>query len=190
MATDDLSGLSDEELLMARDQVLEEFSTALEILHISCGAPPKLTLKKRAEKAGRCPLPTSTLSEVFNGKKLPSFDFTIELIRQLRPDDAELQKEWRARWSKAKRTTVRAAKAEKRLAQNAEIKRKDAAIEIERLREQTASELEQVSLLRAEAEQVLANARGEAARLLAEAQEAASADVARTIHTAEELLTK
>ncbi|USQ89876.1 ATP synthase F0 subunit B (plasmid) [Streptomyces phaeoluteigriseus] len=173
LARDDLSDLTDEELLLARDQVLDEFATALEMLHIACGAPPKLALKKQADKDGRCPLPTSTLSEVFNGKKLPGLDFTMELIRQLRPDDAGLQDEWRARWAEAKYTTTQAAKAQKRLEKDADQARDRAAGAIDRLREETAAELQRASLLRAEAEKALTEAQAEADAMRAEANEAA-----------------
>ena len=60
--------LTDEELLPAWDQVLEEFATALVRLHIACGAPPRSALAKQVDKGDRCRLPASTLSEVFNGK--------------------------------------------------------------------------------------------------------------------------
>ncbi|WP_328406419.1 hypothetical protein OHS70_38425 (plasmid) [Streptomyces sp. NBC_00390] len=190
MARDDLSDLTDEELLLARDQVLDEFATALEILHIACGAPPKLALKKQADKDGRCPLPTSTLSEVFNGKKLPGLDFTMELIRQLRPDDAELQDEWRARWAKAKYTTTQAAKAQKRLEKDADQARDRAAGDIDRLREEAAAELQRASLLRTEAEKAVAEAQAEAARLVATAEQTARSTELSATARAEEILAK
>ncbi|MEU1409703.1 ATP synthase F0 subunit B [Streptomyces sp. NPDC005728] len=173
MPTDDLSDLSDQELLLARERVLEEFATALEILHIACGAPAKLTLYKQSKKDGRYTLPTSTLSEVFNGKRLPSFDFIMELIRQLRPGDASLQEEWRQHWMRAKYMVTRAAKAEKRLAKEAEEAQHRQADEIEHLREEAATELQRASLLRGEAEKALKEARAEAERIREQAHQEA-----------------
>ncbi len=72
-----LSNLTDEELLPAWDQVLEEFATALVRLHIACGTPPRSALAKQVDKGDRCRLPASTLSEVFNGKKISGIDFTM-----------------------------------------------------------------------------------------------------------------
>lgn len=77
MAEGGLSNLTDEELLPAWDQVLEEFATALVRLHIACGAPPRSALAKQVDKGDRCRLPASTLSEVFNGKKISGIDFTM-----------------------------------------------------------------------------------------------------------------
>ncbi|MYY80871.1 MULTISPECIES: zinc ribbon domain-containing protein [unclassified Streptomyces] len=188
MTSDDLSGLTDEELLLIRDQVLSEFASALELLHIACGAPPKLALKKQADKDGRCPLPTSTLSEVFNGKKLPSLDFTMELIRQLRPDDAGLQQEWRERWSKAKYTTTQAAKAQKRLEKEADQARDRTVGAIDRLREEAAVELQRASLLREEAEKTLREAQAEADATRAAANDAAHKLISTAKAEAEALL--
>ncbi|MFI9809553.1 hypothetical protein ACIHEJ_35385 [Streptomyces sp. NPDC052301] len=170
MAIDDLSGLTDQELMSAGERVLEEFATTLEILRIACGAPAQLTLHKKSKKDGRCTLPTSTLSEVFNGKRLPNYDFTMELIRQLRPGDATLQEEWHQRWMKAKYTVTWAAKAQKRLEAEAGEGQHREDGEAERLREEAAAELQRASDLRMEAEKTLGEARAEAARILEQAR--------------------
>ncbi|MDQ1013163.1 cell division septum initiation protein DivIVA [Streptomyces sp. V4I23] len=127
---------------------------------------------------------------MFNGKKLPSFDFTMELIRQLRPDDAELQEEWRARWVDAKYTTTRAAKAQKRLEKVAGQARDRAAGDIDRLREEAAAERQRASLLRTEAEKALTDAQAEAARVVATAEQAARSTELRAASRAEEILAR
>ncbi|MFF9120507.1 hypothetical protein ACF09Y_33900 [Streptomyces massasporeus] len=187
MAEDDLSNLTDEELLLARDQVLEEFATALVRLHIACGAPPRSALAKQADKDGRCRLSTSTLSEVFNGKKIPGIDFTMELPRQLRPGDTALQDGWRTRWSEAMYTVKRAAKAQKRLEGTLQPRDRRAG-DIGRLREEAAAELQRASLLRSEAEKALSEARSEAAAVLATAEQSARAVETRAAARAEKLL--
>lgn len=187
MTKDDLSDLTGEELLLARQRVLDEFATALVTLHIDCGAPPHAALAKQAEKDDRCRLPKSTLSEVFNGKKLPSIDFTVELIRQLRPDETGLLDEWRERWSQAKYAITRIAKEQKNR-ERAEKARGQGTGDVDRLREEAAAELQRASLLRVEAEKALTDAQAEAATVLATAQQAARSTELNATARAEEIL--
>ncbi|MFF3646932.1 hypothetical protein [Streptomyces sp. NPDC002564] len=103
------------ELIAAHDRALREFAEALGLLHIDCGAPPRSDLTKGAKAAGRCTLPASSLTEVFQGRRLPKLDFTVELIRQLRPGEPELLDEWRERWRIVKRAEQKAAPARRAL---------------------------------------------------------------------------
>ncbi|WP_141753721.1 MULTISPECIES: hypothetical protein [Streptomyces] len=103
------------ELVAAHERALSGFAEALGLLHIDCGAPPRSALTKGARAAGRCSLPASSLTEVFQGRRLPKLDFTIELVRQLRPGDPDLLDEWRDRWRDVKRAEHRAASARRAL---------------------------------------------------------------------------
>ncbi|MGW1365021.1 hypothetical protein ACWCQP_47495 [Streptomyces chartreusis] len=125
---------------------------------------------------------------MFNGKRLPNYDFTMELIRQLRPADADLQEEWRQRWMKAKYTATRAAKAQKRLEREAEEAQHRQVSEIERLREEAATELQRASLQRREAEKELTEAQAEAARLREQAQLAVAQEKMRESRRAEDIV--
>ncbi|MGW0819263.1 tetratricopeptide repeat protein [Streptomyces viridiviolaceus] len=101
-------------MIAHHEEQLAAFADALNQLHIACGAPPHSTISKNARSANRCPLPASSLSEVFAGKRLPKLEFLIELIRHLRPGDRQLLDEWRGRWSAAKQAERRALPARKR----------------------------------------------------------------------------
>ncbi|MEU8959533.1 hypothetical protein AB0C93_35195 [Streptomyces sp. NPDC048518] len=103
------------ELIAAHDRALRDFAEALVLLHIDCGAPPRSDLTKGAKAAGRCPLPASSLTEVFQGRRLPKLDFTIELVRQLGGDRPELLDAWRKRWRHVKVAEQRAAPARRTL---------------------------------------------------------------------------
>ncbi|MFJ2767288.1 hypothetical protein [Streptomyces sp. NPDC087300] len=103
------------ELIAAHERALSGFAEALVLLHIDCDAPPRSALTKGAKAAGRCPLPASSLTEVFQGRRLPKLDFTVELVRQLRPGDADLLDEWRERWRSVKRAEQKAAPARRAL---------------------------------------------------------------------------
>ncbi|MEV5982179.1 hypothetical protein [Streptomyces sp. NPDC052114] len=115
MRDDSLERPDTAELIAAHDRALSGFADALVLLHIDCGAPPRSALTKGARAAGRCSLPASSLTEVFQGRRLPKLDFTIELVRQLRPGDTDLLDEWRDRWRSVKRAEQRAAPARRAL---------------------------------------------------------------------------
>ncbi|MFE4678184.1 tetratricopeptide repeat protein [Streptomyces sp. NPDC056723] len=104
----------DAELIAEHEWKLAAFADGLNQLHIDCGAPPHSTISKNARKSNRYPLPASSLSEVFAGKRLPKLDFLIELIRQLSPDDLQLREEWRSRWATVKQAERRALLIRKR----------------------------------------------------------------------------
>ncbi|MFE4777851.1 hypothetical protein, partial [Streptomyces sp. NPDC056713] len=104
----------DAKAITEHEQHLAGFADALHQLHIQCGAPSRSTISKRASEAGRCPLPASSLSEVFAGKRLPKWEFLVELLRLLRPNDQQLLEEWHSRWTLAKQAERRATAVQKR----------------------------------------------------------------------------
>ncbi|MEV8064478.1 nucleoside monophosphate kinase [Streptomyces antimycoticus] len=81
---------------------LAAFVDALHVLHVENGSPSYRAIAAAAGTAGRVPLSSSAISEAFNGKRLPSLDFTLELIRQLAGSDQGLREQWRERWKRVK----------------------------------------------------------------------------------------
>ncbi|WP_143670282.1 hypothetical protein [Streptomyces antimycoticus] len=73
---------------------LAAFVDALHVLHVENGSPSYRAIAAAAGTAGRVPLSSSAISEAFNGKRLPSLDFTLELIRQLAGSDQGLREQW------------------------------------------------------------------------------------------------
>ena len=94
----------------AYDRALSEFARELRVLRINCGKPSQVALVKGAAARATGPgnasfrLNSSTLSQVFNGRVLPSHDFLSALIRQLSecqpgfPYDKHWP-QWRKRWT-------------------------------------------------------------------------------------------
>lgn len=81
---------------------LTAFAEALHVLHVDQGTPAYRAISEAARTAGRVPLSSSAISEAFSGKRLPSLDFTLELVRQLAGPDQEVREQWRERWKQVK----------------------------------------------------------------------------------------
>ncbi|WP_308280694.1 nucleoside monophosphate kinase [Streptomyces coelicoflavus] len=81
---------------------LTNFAEALHVLHVDRGSPSYRAVSAAAETAGRVSLSSSAISEAFSGKRLPSLDFTLELVRQLAGPDQEVREDWRERWKRVK----------------------------------------------------------------------------------------
>ncbi|MFE4579434.1 nucleoside monophosphate kinase [Streptomyces chartreusis] len=78
------------------------FAAALRVLHVDRGSPSYREIAAAAGDAGRVSLSSSAISEALSGKRLPSMDFTLELIRQLAGSDQEIREQWRERWKRVK----------------------------------------------------------------------------------------
>ncbi|MFD5519622.1 nucleoside monophosphate kinase [Streptomyces sp. NPDC127066] len=81
---------------------LAAFADALHILHVDRGAPSYREIATAAGTAGRMALSSSAISEAISGKRLPSMDFTLELVRQLVGPDQGMRDQWRERWKRVK----------------------------------------------------------------------------------------
>lgn len=81
---------------------LAAFTDALHVLHVDRGSPSYRAIATAAGADGRVSLSSSAISEAFNGKRLPSLDFTLELIRQLAGPDHAVREQWRDRWKSVK----------------------------------------------------------------------------------------
>ncbi|MFB6557382.1 nucleoside monophosphate kinase [Streptomyces sp. NPDC056400] len=92
------------------EAALADFAAALYELRIDAGAPAYKAIEKAARQQGRVPLSASAISEALQGKRLPSIDFTLELVRQLAGADPRVTESWRERWKRV-RLLQRSAKA-------------------------------------------------------------------------------
>ncbi|MFJ1869419.1 nucleoside monophosphate kinase [Streptomyces sp. NPDC088097] len=92
------------------EAALADFSAALYELRIDAGAPTYKEIEKAARQQGRVSLSASAISEALQGKRLPSIDFTLELVRQLAGADSRVTDSWRERWKEV-RLLQRGAKA-------------------------------------------------------------------------------
>lgn len=81
---------------------LAAFSDALHVLHVDRGSPAYREIAAAAGAAGRVSLSSSAISEAISGKRLPSLDFTLELVRQLAGSDQGVREQWRERWKRVK----------------------------------------------------------------------------------------
>lgn len=95
-------------------RALADFAEALVELHVDCGAPPLRQVEAGARAAGRVSLSVSAISEAMNGKRLPSLDFTAELVRQLTSNEVSILKQWNERWRNVKRLQRKAGKMQRR----------------------------------------------------------------------------
>ncbi|MFD8631748.1 adenylate kinase family protein [Streptomyces sp. NPDC059533] len=92
------------------EAALADFAAALYELRIDAGAPAYKAIEKAARQQGRVSLSASAISEALQGKRLPSIDFTLELVRQLAGADPRVTASWRERWKRV-RLLQRSAKA-------------------------------------------------------------------------------
>ncbi|QKW53606.1 adenylate kinase family protein [Streptomyces buecherae] len=81
---------------------LANFAAALYELRIDAGAPAYKEIEKAARQQGRVSLSASAISEALQGKRLPSIDFTLELVRQLAGGDPRATDSWRERWKEVR----------------------------------------------------------------------------------------
>ncbi|BAU82998.1 adenylate kinase [Streptomyces laurentii] len=81
---------------------LASFADDLHVLHVDCGSPSYREVAAAARTEGRVSLSSSAISEAINGKRLPSLDFTLELVRQLAGPDQQTMDQWRERWKRVK----------------------------------------------------------------------------------------
>ncbi|WP_433573975.1 hypothetical protein [Streptomyces sp. CA-251247] len=103
---------SDEDLVAAADEALKSFAEGLERLHIESGAPSLRQIEKRE---GRRTISAAAISEALNGKRLPSLDFVLELVRRLTANDDVAGRRWHEKWIKTKSAQKKAAMARKRV---------------------------------------------------------------------------
>ncbi|MFF8413760.1 nucleoside monophosphate kinase [Streptomyces omiyaensis] len=100
---------------------LTAFADALHVLHVDCGSPSYREIATAARAAGRVSLSSSAISEAISGKRLPSLDFTLELVRQLAKDDQGALGQWRERWKRVKLHQRQASAHRKRSGARSEI---------------------------------------------------------------------
>ncbi|MGW6842273.1 nucleoside monophosphate kinase [Streptomyces sp. NPDC054958] len=82
---------------------LAGFAAALVDLRISHGAPTYKQISEAARRGGRTSLSSSAISEAMNGVRLPSMEFTLELVRQIAGHDPQIREAWRERWTRVRR---------------------------------------------------------------------------------------
>ncbi|MFD8645933.1 tetratricopeptide repeat protein [Streptomyces zaomyceticus] len=87
---------------------LQSFSRELRHFHIHWGKPTQVSLSTGAAKDNRFRLHASTLSEVLGGRRVPTYEFLAELIRQLTKRAGERAfrdawPQWEQRWRKLAR---------------------------------------------------------------------------------------
>lgn len=187
------------------EDALARFAEGLQELHINCDAPAFRDIAEKARNSGRVNLSVSAISEALSGRRLPSIDFTLELVRQLAGNNAEIQQKWREQWRATKQLQRRAQPAlreQKRAkevrselsAQEVEnLRTQEAALrrEVERLQEEARAATSLISEAHAEAERVIVSAREEAARILASADKnllRVRNHAAELLHAADEAL--
>ncbi|MEU3550567.1 nucleoside monophosphate kinase [Streptomyces longwoodensis] len=95
--TEDQRGAAD-----AYARELAAFADALHVLHVDRGSPSYWEIAAAAGAAGRVSLSSSAISEAISGKRLPSLNFTLELVRQLAGADQGVREQWRERWKRVK----------------------------------------------------------------------------------------
>ncbi|GAA4131777.1 hypothetical protein GCM10022285_21610 [Streptomyces tunisiensis] len=187
------------------EEALARFADGLQELHIDCDAPAFRDIAEKAKNAGRVNLSVSAISEALSGRRLPSIDFTLELVRQLSGNDAVIQQKWRDQWRATKQLQRRAQPTlrERRRAQSArseisaeeveDLRTQEIALrrEVERLQEEARAASFLISKAHADAERVIASAREEAARILASADKnllRVRNHAAELLHAADEAL--
>lgn len=106
--------MASEDAVAAYDLALTEFGDDLHALYVESGIRSYGAVEAAARAAGRVSLSTSSISEALHGKRLPSLDFTLELVRQLTGDQPAARDVWRERW-KQTRHLQRRAKAGARI---------------------------------------------------------------------------
>ncbi|MEU7428071.1 hypothetical protein [Streptomyces sp. NPDC040750] len=143
----------DAEAIAAYDVALRDFAIELNRLHIAYGAPPyaaiaKASVRPKLTKAG--------INEALSGKRLPSVDSLLELVRVISsslppaPDAStprgqrELLDAWRARWREVKFTQRRAQMPWRRLRDTAREIRDEALRDAEAIRAAAYEEAEQI----------------------------------------------
>ncbi|WP_328774835.1 nucleoside monophosphate kinase [Streptomyces goshikiensis] len=89
---------SPEGAAVAYSRALAVFADDLHELYVESGVRSYAAVEAGARSAGRVSLSTSSISEALHGKRLPSLDFTLELVRQLAGDQSGVREAWRQRW--------------------------------------------------------------------------------------------
>ena len=117
-----------EDVEAAYDRALDAFAEDLNDLHSLHDAPSLQSLMDRSVASRGRRVGKSTMSDAFNGKRLPSIDVTLRLVQLLAADapaDAreKLTAHWRGRW----RETKRLQKAAQRQARSRAHSRTDSA---------------------------------------------------------------
>ena len=82
-------------------EALADFATGLRKLHDAGGAISLPALEEKSVRAGRRRLSPAGISEVLNGKRFPSMDYAIELVRLLTDNPEEVAR-WQRRWQDVK----------------------------------------------------------------------------------------
>ncbi|MDT0458089.1 nucleoside monophosphate kinase [Streptomyces sp. DSM 41527] len=175
MSTEEATELPDLDSLDAYRRALADFAEALVELHVNSDAPTLRQVEAGARADGRCFLSVSAISEALNGKRLPSLDFTAELVRQLTSNNGELAQERTARWRNVKRLQRRARATRQRECQP------ETHDDVPRERKDRStggtsagapeSPASATTDAQAEAEKILADAKTHAMRVLEEAEE-------------------
>ncbi|MFI1436493.1 adenylate kinase family protein [Streptomyces lydicus] len=178
MATEEAAELPDLDNLDAYGRALADFADALVDLHVNAGAPTLRQVEERARADGRCLLSVSAISEALNGKRLPSLDFTAELVRQLTSNNGELLKEWIEQWRSVKRLQRKARVAQQRerqtgnhedvLGENRDRSAGDVSVGVQESPDLITTDA------RAEAKAIAAEAKAHAMRVIKEAEEEAN----------------
>ncbi|MCX4679493.1 hypothetical protein OG413_30125 [Streptomyces sp. NBC_01433] len=99
----------------AYDKALRGFAHRLRAVHLDSGTPPLRQISRGARR--EVPLSPAAVSEALNGKRLPSQQFTLELVRLLAPGDHAKLEEFRKLWRTAREAQI-AARAAARARQN------------------------------------------------------------------------
>ncbi|MEV0604699.1 nucleoside monophosphate kinase [Streptomyces sp. NPDC050315] len=159
---------SELEAIQVYEQELVAFADALRELHVSRGARPYREVEAAARTAGRVTLSTSAVSEALAGKRLPSLDFTLELVRQIAGDDRELREQWQGRWRNVKIHQRRASTFRKTTRRTSNLKSEE---------EKPAHTFQ---LLAGHSEKIISNARREAEEII----EAARSEAEKLLETA------
>ncbi|MFI7349112.1 nucleoside monophosphate kinase [Streptomyces sp. NPDC049936] len=159
------------------EEALARFAEGLQELHINCDAPAFRDITEKARHSGRVSLSVSAISEALSGRRLPSIDFTLELVRQLAGNNAEVQQKWREQWRTTKQLQRRAQPALREQKRAKEDRTGISQQDIENLRTQETALRREVERLQAEAQVVsslISEAHAEAERVLTSAREEAN----------------
>ncbi|MEV5686372.1 hypothetical protein AB0L68_24695 [Streptomyces sp. NPDC052164] len=100
---------SAEALADAYDKALRVFAHRLRAVHLDSGTPPLRQISRGARR--EVPLSPAAVSEALNGKRLPSQQFTLELVRLLAPGDRAEAEEFRKLWRSAREAQIAARAA-------------------------------------------------------------------------------
>ncbi|OKI43335.1 hypothetical protein A6A29_08270 [Streptomyces sp. TSRI0281] len=96
-------------LAVAYDKALRVFAHRLRAVHLDSGTPPLRQISRGARR--EVPLSPAAVSEALNGKRLPSQQFTLELVRLLAPGDHAKMEEFRKLWRSAREAQIAARAA-------------------------------------------------------------------------------